>query len=239
MDSLGDRMKSNYEDRQRFYLIRRMPVIIRLDGKCFHNFTKQMQKPFSSVLRDWFIDAVQELMSNIPGVKCAYLQSDEVSILVTDYDTLSTQGWFDYNIQKIVSVSASIFTMEFNKVAFSSYVGDDIDKIKPALFDCRAFNIPREETCNYFVWRQKDWIRNSMQMLARSKFSHKELLGKNHIAMNQMLYNVGIRWDECKDWEKNGTFILNKKVIEFCPIFTKNRDVIENLIVEREDEQDI
>ena len=231
MDSIGDRMKSNYENRQRFYLTRRTPVIIRIDGKCFHSFTKKMgmKKPFDETLRYSMIDATHKLISEMSGAKCAYLQSDEVSILTTDYDTLNTSAWFDYNIQKIVSVSASIFTSAFNYLAL----------YKQAFFDCRAFNIPREEVCNYFIWRQQDWIRNSLQMLARSNFSHKELFGKSNSIIDQMLCNKGIKWNDCANWERNGTFILNNRVMDLCPIFTKNREIIEKLIVEREDEQDI
>ena len=255
MDSIGDRMKSNYENRQRFYLIRRTPVIIRIDGKCFHSFTKKMRmkKPFDETLRYNMIDATHKLMSEMSGAKCAYLQSDEVSILMTDYDTLNTSAWFDYNSQKIVSVSASIFTSAFNYSVlynkatseidhggtFSGFIPDHPNHTKQAFFDCRAFNIPREEICNYFIWRQQDWIRNSLQMLARSNFSHKELFGKSNSIIDQMLCNKGIKWNDCANWERNGTFILNNRVMDLCPIFTKNREIIEKLIVEREDEQDI
>ena len=155
-DPIGDRMKKNYENRARTYLTRRTPVIIRLDGKAFHTLTRDCEKPFD----DRFGWAMQKtgsmLVHLIQGCLCAYVQSDEISLLLTDYRRFNTEAWFDYNLQKIVSVSAAMATAYFNEYY-------DSDRI--AFFDSRAFNLPREEVNNYFVWRQKDWIRNSTRQV--------------------------------------------------------------------------
>lgn len=113
-DSLGDRMKG-YENIPRNYLTRRIPVIIRLDGKAFHTFTKGMRKPFDRVLMTTMQDTMKYLCENIQGCVFGYTQSDEITLVLTDYKTLTTDAWFGYNIQKVVSVAASMATMAFNK----------------------------------------------------------------------------------------------------------------------------
>jgi len=158
--SIGTRMKNNYEDRYRFKLTRRMPVIIRLDGKAFHTLTRNCQKPFDDLFNNAMIFVMSHLLGEFQGAKCGYQQSDEISILLTDFDALQTEAWFDYNIQKIASVSAGYASAWFT----SHYLNDG----EIAVFDSRVFNIPKEEVCNYFIWRQKDWLRNSIQMIGRA-----------------------------------------------------------------------
>lgn len=144
-DSIGNRMKENYEDRYRFKLTRRMPVIIRLDGKAFHTLTRDCMKPFDNSFNCAIVETSIYLLKNIQGAKCAYIQSDEISILLTDFDRLTTNAWFDYNIQKMVSVSASMASVIFSSLWH-----------RHGYFDSRVFNIPKEEICNYFIWRQLD-----------------------------------------------------------------------------------
>jgi len=184
-DSLGDRIKNNYENRNRYYLTRRVPVIMRLDGKAFHTVTKHCAKPFDSVLSLCMLNTAKALLKEVQGAKCAYKQSDEISILIADFDKLTTEAWFDYNIQKMTSVSAGIAS-----ATFSMDFMHEEDKI--AVFDSRVFNIPKEEVCNYFIWRQQDWIRNSVQMLARCHFSHKELHKKSNSDLHEMLHTKGV-----------------------------------------------
>jgi tRNA(His) guanylyltransferase len=200
VDSLGDRMKNNYENISRSYLMRRTPVIMRIDGKAFHTLTRSCIKPFDEFLSDAMITAAYAVAKEVMGFKLAYIQSDEISILLTDYDTLDTEAWFNYNIQKMCSVSASIAS-----VAFTNAFG------KPAHFDCRVFNIPKEEVNNYFIWRQQDWMRNSIQMLARTHYSQKELDHKNVTKMHDMLFQKGVNWAQLypPKW-KNGTVLIGK-----------------------------
>lgn len=237
---LGDRMK-RYEDVNRHFLTRRTPVIIRIDGKAFHTFTRGLERPFDELLHHVMVDTAAELVSQIQGAVLAYTQSDEISVFIRDWDTLNTDAWFDYNIQKIVSVSASIATAKFN---------DTWNKHSPKIahFDSRVFNLSKEEVCNYFVWRQQDAVRNSISMLAQSLFSHKELHEKNMSQVQDMLMlQKGINWNDCKTWQKRGTCVYRTKEVTDAvsrsyimkdfeiPIFTQDRQYIEHhLIVENE-----
>jgi tRNA(His) 5'-end guanylyltransferase len=230
--SLGNRMKENYEYSCQSKLLRRVPVIIRLDGKAFHTFTKNCIKPFDDFLREAMEQTTIKLCKEIQGAKCGYVQSDEISILLTDFDRLNTNAWFDYNIQKIVSISASMTSTKFN--AFYN-TGSNL-----ALFDSRAFNIPKEETCNYFIWRQQDWIRNSLQMLAREYYSHKELYQKKTSDIHEMLHEKNINWNNIADKWKNGSFIFYhnhdlKWKIRHDIIFTQDRFSIEQFNIPIED----
>ena len=228
-DELGSRMKENYENRSKNKLLRRTPVIIRLDGKAFHTFTKGFDRPFDQTLIKVMQMTTKDLVKNIQGCKLGYTQSDEISLLLTDYDKLDSQAWFDYNLQKIISISSSMATLYFNRNL--RLLGVDESKLDLAMFDSRAFNIPKEEVCNYFIWRQQDCSKNSITMLAQSKFSHKELQGKNgKIKQDMLMDNFGINWNDCTTSEKRGTCVKNGEIDLNIPIFTKDRNYIEELI---------
>lgn len=225
-DSIGNRMKNNYENRSRYYLTRRTPVIMRLDGRAFHTLTRNCEKPFDLKFSEIMNDTALHLCNNIQGVKCAYIQSDEISILLTDFDKLTTDAWFDYNIQKMTSISASLAFTYFS-INFSL-----------GIFDSRVFNIPKEEACNYFIWRQQDWTRNSLQMLSQSIFSHKELQNKNQQNMHDMLYSKGVNWNNLSSIWKNGTFIFKNNYgffsINNSIIFKENRNIINDFLIGEE-----
>lgn len=236
-DSLGDRMKT-YEKASRPYLTSRTPVICRLDGKAFHTFTKGCDKPFDAKLIRAMKLAAVTVANNIQGFKLAYIQSDEASFLLTDYDDISTQGWFNYNLSKMVSISASVMTASFNHI-WNSDTFNHSDSSRLAYFDSRAFNIPEDEVANYFVWRSKDWARNSLQMYCRSFFSHKQLHGKNSEDMHNMLHDVGKNWTtDCLDCQKNGTFLVGKKVEErtnIMPNYQSISEVVDEVLAREED----
>lgn len=207
-DSLGDRMKKFYEDRNRTYLARRTPVIIRVDGKAFHSLTAKAIKPFDlGFIADMAL-AAQRTAKELQGFKLGYVQSDEVSFLLTDYDQLDTDAWFDYNVQKICSVTASYMTYYFNTgfQVRSNEMRKEHQLKGIAVFDARCFNIPREEIANYFLWRAKDWERNSVSMLAQANFSHKELHGKGRADMHEMLHQKNLNWAHQPAVCRNGTF---------------------------------
>lgn len=218
-DSLGDRIKSQYENRYRFYLPRRTYTIIRIDAKSFHNYTKNCEKPFDKRLIEDMDITAQYLCKEIQGAQFAYVQSDEISILLTDFTTPTTDAWFDGNIQKMASVSASIATMCFNNCRlqrFSSEYcgGNDIPMSRSALFDARVFTIPdRTEVANYFIWRNNDAARNSISMVAQSLYSHKELHGKNCNEMQEMIFQKGINWSEYDMNLKNGRLIIKESYL--------------------------
>ena len=230
-DSLGDRMKGNYEDRSRFYLLRRTPLIIRLDGKAFHSFTRGFAKPYDKIFHNAMEETMRYLCQNIQGCKLGYTQSDEITLLLIDYDTLTTDAWFDYNIQKVCSVSASMATMMFNKT-FKELVDQEewgwnngftpqcveiqeshrkyVEILrkscnKGAMFDARCFNIPKEEVSNCFIWRQQDATRNAIQMLGQCNFSHMELQNKSCNDIQDMLMTKkGINFNDMPTKFKRG-----------------------------------
>lgn len=211
---LGDRMKE-YENLTRFKFSKEYPMIIRIDGNAFHTFTKGFVKPFDSILKQAMEKTSIYLLENIPGSQMSYHQSDEISILVTNYKLSNTEPWFDNNISKITSITASMATLYFNKI-FSEIVeetlsGCEYDQVKNymhnvtawrksiqkgALFDSRVFIIPKEEVTNYFIWRQQDAIKNAISMVAHSLFSHKSLQNLNSIQKTErMFYEKSINYE--------------------------------------------
>jgi len=201
-DSLGDRMKANYEDRYRFTLPRRTNVIIRVDGKAFHTYTRNCIKPFDYTLMRNMDQTAYALCTQIQGAKLAYVQSDEISILLSDYDSLETQAWFDNNIQKMCSISASIATAAFN-------VQRGEGARTQAHFDARVFTIPEvDEVCNYFLWRSQDATRNSVQMLARSIFGHVDLQHKSTVELKLMVASVEKPWEGVPVGARHGRFVV-------------------------------
>lgn len=219
-DSLGDRMKFNYENRSKTFLTRRMPVILRLDGKAFHTLTRKAEKPFDTRIEQAMSIAMQAVCKEVSGAKVAFTQSDEISILLVDYDKLTTEAYFDYQVQKMCSVCASIASVAFT-----------LDYGKTAHFDCRVFNIPKEEVSNYFLWRQKDWIRNSVSMLAQAYFSQKQLHKKSQQDMHEMLHSIGINWAHLEDRRKNGLWYFpQNKLLCGSIILNQDRHIIDSIV---------
>lgn len=208
-DNLGDRMKRNYEDITRTYLPKRTNTIIRLDGKAFHNYTKGLEKPFDNKFMQDMDETAKFLCKQIQCAKFGFVQSDEISILVCDYDNINTSSWFDSNLQKICSVSASMATAYFNKVR-------GFKDNKMAFFDSRVFTIPDiYEVPNYFIWRQQDATRNSISSVAQSFYSSKELLRKNINEQQEMIFQKGTNWNDYPAKYKRGRAIVNKNFGEF------------------------
>jgi tRNA(His) 5'-end guanylyltransferase len=233
--SLGDRMKM-YESVSRNTLVRRMPVILRVDGRAFHTFTKaaKFERPFDGLMSVCMENVAFGLVREIQGAKLAYVQSDEVSVLITDYDTIATEAWFANGIQKMVSVAASIATTSFIRgLMFNSNQHRDLLTkplgIKWPQFDARIFNLPKEEVCNYFIWRQQDATRNSISMLAQTHFNHKQLHGKSSAEMQDMLFKeVGVNWNDLDTDRKRGLCVLKDcRVDREIPIFKQDRNYIE------------
>lgn len=219
-DSLGDRMKS-YEDVFRLQLPIRMPVIIRVDGKAFHTYTakkspiKGVEKPVDAGLVECMNDTAIALCDEIQGAKLAYVQSDEISILLNNYQTNDTQSWFDNNLQKMVSIASSVASVTFTLNSFKIWGVIQTEEIPqplidPAFFDARAFVMPKEDVVNYFLWRQQDATRNSVQMLARSLYSHKECTNKNNSELQELIFQKGINWNDCPTSQKRGRCIVKQ-----------------------------
>lgn len=254
-DSLGDRMKEFYENRVKVYLTRRTPVIIRLDGKAFHSFTKGFKKPYDEIFHNTMNETMKYLCKNIQGCKIGYTQSDEITLLLTDYDTLTTDAWFNYGMQKMCSIAASMATMAFNKyfypevlkwydktIADNTFLEQENVKLmkiyqnaaeKGAMFDSRVFNIPKEEVTNCFIWRQQDATRNAIQMLGQCNFSHQELQGKSCNDIQDMLMiQKNINFNDMATAFKRGVCCIKTEnegwaIDTEIPIFTQDREYIE------------
>ena len=230
--SLGQRMK-DYENCYRLYLPRRSPVIVRLDMRAGHTFTKGFARPYDEVFASTMWETAKKLCENISGVRFAYTQSDEISLVLVDYENINTEPWFGNNLQKIVSISASMATLSFNKnfeeaikdEYFDWYTtgtaNDEKEKLlnqhsqaynnKLCIFDSRAFILPREEILNYMYWRQLDTRRNSIQLLGQSLFSHNQLQHKNSDEIREMvLREKGIDWNEMPTWFRNGVSLYKE-----------------------------
>lgn len=197
---LGDRIK-RYEAVSHYSLTARTPVMIRVDGRAFHTFTRGMKRPFDGDFIKAMASAAIDVAADMQGFKAAYIQSDEATFCITDYDNIETQGWFDYDLSKIVSLSASLMSVRFAKHFHCA--------THTPVFDSRAFNIPANDVINAFLWRAKDWERNSLQMYSRAFYSHKDLHGKKREDMHEMLYKAGKNWaTDLTMQEKNGTFLI-------------------------------
>lgn len=216
-DTLGDRIK-RFEDVTRISLTPRMPLIIRVDGKSFHTYTKGMQ-PFDLNLRDAFIDSARAVAAEMQGFEVSYHQSDEVSFLLTDYATHETDCWFDYTLQKVATITASVMTANFNKRIADIFEANHREAPKKlAYFDARAFNVPKEDVANAFLWRCKDWERNSLNMYCMQFFSAKQLHKKNSSDRHEMLHGVGRNWaKDIAPYFRNGSFILKDRVEDDVP----------------------
>lgn len=256
-DALGDRMKSNYENRSKTYLTRRMPCIIRLDGKAFHTFTKGFDRPWDTILHKAMVETTKYLCENVQGCKIGYTQSDEITLLLTDFDTITTDAWFGYSVQKMCSIAASMATFAFNRYfdkEVKAQAGLDLyDRLldtyckaidKGAFFDARCFSIPREEVNNCFVWRQQDATRNAIQMLGQAHFSHKQLDHKTTNQIQDMLWKEkGINFNNMPIPFKRGVCVkrvtITKNNVERhawvvdneIPIFSKQPDYVNSTFI--------
>lgn len=236
-DDLGKRMKEFYEQIPKTKLMRRTPVIIRLDGKAFHTFTKGFQRPFDEVLIKTMQETTKYLCENIQGCVLGYTQSDEITLVLVDYKNLNSAAWFDYEVQKMCSIASSMVTIAFNKffdknvkneimeyktslIPQSVEIQKEISKYcdtlkraceKGAMFDARCFNIPKEEVTNCIYWRQLDATRNSIQMVGQANFSHKELHGKScNMIQDMLMTQNGINWNDLPTYQKRGSCIIKE-----------------------------
>jgi tRNA(His) guanylyltransferase len=202
-DSLGDRMKM-YEDISRDTLVPKIPVVVRVDGRAFHTYTKGFKRPFDKDIMDAMVDSAENLAMDMQNFVIGYVQSDEASFVMYDYPKPETMPWFGNNKQKIITISASVFTGEFN-----DYIRACDYETVPAVFDARAWNVPELEVPNYLLWRYKDWIRNSVSMYAREFFSHQELHEKSISDTHEMLHGINKNWaTDLTPQQRNGTLLV-------------------------------
>jgi tRNA(His) guanylyltransferase len=199
-----------YEEAYRTYLPEGLPVIVRLDGRAFHTLTERMKlkKPFDVGFRNYMALTTRFLCKEIQNARFAYTQSDEISVLLINYEEPETESWFRNRLDKVISISAALASSYFSCNFVYSKVGY-------AVFDSRAFVLPVHEVENYFIWRWQDCVRNSLNAFAQAHFSHKELHGKNKADVHEMLHKKGLNWaEDCTSEEKNGTmcFLASKGI---------------------------
>lgn len=246
---IGARMKA-YENCYRIYLPKRQAVIVRIDGRAFHSFTKGFNRPYDALFASCMWNTTKQLCENISGCVFGYTQSDEISLVLVDYKNINTEPWFGNNLQKIVSISASMATYFFKKIFEEAIrdeylnwyttgtVNDEKEKLlnqhtqaynnKLCVFDARAFIIPREEVSNYIYWRQLDCVRNSIQLAGQAYFSHKQLQNKNCDQIQEMLWQEHqVNWSKYPTWFKNGIAIYKQPR----EIYHKNEDGTQSFIM--------
>ena len=225
-----------YESVFRQELVPRMPTIIRIDGKAFHSYTRGLPAFHESLMHVMDITAAK-LCEEIQTVQFAYVQSDEISLLLHPYKKYSTQAWFDGNIQKMASVSAAIaaatFSLESRQLR---------GECRPAYFDSRVWVLPDSEVVNYFLWRQQDWTRNSVQMLARTMYSHAQCNNKNNSELQEMCFQGGQNWNNLPTHHRRGRAVVRvpyqvKDVMRTrwqldyqIPIFSEDRNYIQQYL---------
>ncbi len=216
-DSLGDRMKE-YERRNQYYLQKRTPVIIRLDMRAGHTFTKGLQKPFDSIFMNSMIATMENLCEEVQNCVFGYTQSDEITLVLVDYYNLNTAAWFEYRTDKLCSISGSLATYYFTKNFAENAkriisVNSNSDYVltlekclnRLSIFDARCFNLPKEEVTNCLYWRQLDAVRNSIQALGQSMFSHRQLMNKSCKDIKEMCEERGCAWENLPIYKQRGT----------------------------------
>lgn len=229
-----------YEVASRTTLPGRLPVIIRVDGKAFHTYTRGCKRPFDDRLSDVMVSTATKLCDEIQGAQLAYTQSDEISVLVHGYKKFKSQTWFDNQVQKMASVAAGIASATFTAQSWRIWRADDVHRdagvttltthIKPAYFDARVFVVPEADVCNYFLWRQQDATRNSVQMLALALFSHKQCYSKNVIELKAMCEQIGSSWEKLPIRYQRGLCIRKGVMDDNIPLFNQDRDYINELL---------
>ena len=250
ISALGDRMKE-YEKAYNIVLPKRLPIIVRVDGKAFHTLLCGNTETFSNSIKACIDNVASDLMNEIQGAVFGFAQSDEISILVVNYSSLEYSPWFGNELQKLCSISASVATKAFN---YAKNNGNHVGIHSDALFDARTFILPKEEVCNYFIWRQQDWTRNSVQMLARSLYSQNQLNDKNNEELQEMIFQKGKNWNDLETWKKRGRCFYTEKynvqgpvddetwsrikTDDNPPIFTQDRNYVEkHVFIEVDDDK--
>lgn len=209
MDSLGDRMKA-YEKRYAHIALPMLPVLARIDGRSFSKFTAGLKKPYDERMSQLMIDVTKFLVEQT-NARCGYTQSDEIS-LVWMTDDPDSEIFFGGKLLKMTSVAGSLATAYFNKLLPERI--PEKGSLLP-VFDNRVWEVPVEfEVTNYFIWREQDAVRNSIQGAARSVYSHNECLNKNTSELQDMLWSKGINWNNYPSYFKRGTYVRRRTVVK-------------------------
>lgn len=222
-NKIGKRIKDFYEKAYRFFLTKRTYTIIRIDGINFSTYTQSLEKPFDGIFTSDLIQSAIYLCKKVQGCKLAFVQSDEISIVLTDFDNNKTEMWLGGNLQKMCSTSASSVTAKFNQ-------------LRPGIeaeFDSRVFQIPaKSEVLNYFIDRQQNATANSISMATSMFYEFEETNNKTTNQMQDMLFKKGVNWNDYEGKFKRGVLVAKvdgEWQVVNTPIFTKE-DVLNQYI---------
>jgi tRNA(His) 5'-end guanylyltransferase len=208
-DQLGDRMKEYEHQEAGRRLMPLLPVMARLDGKCFSSFTKGLARPYDPRLSNLMASTVEHLLAET-GALAGYTQSDEITLLLYS-ENRKSQIFLDRRVQKLTSILASMTTAYFN-AQLPALIPER--RGRTAVFDCRVWSVPnKDEAANVFLWREIDATKNSVSMAAREYYSHQELLNKGRADMQEMLFQKGVNWNDYPAFFKRGTYVLRKQVV--------------------------
>ena len=204
-DNLDERMKMYEDIEAKRILIPNLPICIRVDGRGFSKYTKEMNHPFDKNFTDSMIETMKFLIEETDAI-IGYTQSDEISLILTDLRA----PFFKGRVSKLTSIIASMATAKFNELIHKYYPQKPL-----AFFDCRAWTVPnRDEAANTLLWRYLDCIKNSISMAAHGLYSQKELDNKNSKEKIQMLLDKGIEWEKYPSCFIYGTF-ARKEVVQY------------------------
>lgn len=203
---IGDRMKLYEKAEAGRRLMPLLPTMARIDGRCFHTFTKDLERPYDPNLME-MMRLVTKFLVEETQATVGYTQSDEINLLWHS-ESFKSQVFFDGKIQKMVSVLAALATARFNSM---------LRVFLPAkahllpVFDCRVWNVPNKvEAANVILWREMDATRNSIVMAAGAYYTHKQLLNKNTSEMQEMLFAKGVNWNDFPSRFKRGSYVQRK-----------------------------
>ena len=205
-------------------------IIVMLDGKNFSTLIKNnFKKPFDDDFINMMNKTAKFLCNNVQGVKFAYVQSDEISLLITDYDTPDTDTPFGGRLCKLQSILAALATSEFNRWFIRNKIFNkdnwsgigfaDLDQelcdMKMAQFDCKAWTVPNQnDAYAWFLYRQLDCIKNSKQQTAQTYLPHKDLLNHSADEQIEMLFNrKGINWNTFIPDYRLGRFVYKVETV--------------------------
>lgn len=199
-DDIGERFKA-VENDWRATLPSNVFTVIRVDGRAFHTWTRGSDKPFDPRISQAMDDAAVALCQDIPGALCAYVQSDEASIVASDLGTANAQHWFGGVTQKIASVSASVATCAFNQSHPEAFA-------RPAMFDARVFPLSTVgDVADYLWWRQSDARRNAVSMMAHHHLGKKAIMHVGTADRIEMLTAAGVTMNDCELGDQNGRLV--------------------------------
>ena len=226
-DSLGDRMKG-YEKVPQLQLTRRTPVIIRIDGKAFHTFTKGFNKPYDVVLSNAMIRTMEDLCRNVQGCMFGYTQSDEITLVLVDYKTLESCAWFDNKVQKMCSIAASMATAYFNK-NFAS----EVFAYKQSLFKYTPYHPDTEVFEIYKIFK------NNIDTAKNIAIKYEKRVEKNLAMFDARCFNIPkeevcncILWRQ-QDATRNSIEMLGRAYFSDKELFKKNCSNIQDMLMDK------